>query len=87
MHESHYKNLWEQVQENQKKLRSCRAHKFGNVLGSTTAPTRPGFQCKMCGGFMSSHNIYIYALGYKAAGGNPDDVARFVDGESLNDLN
>lgn len=76
--------LWVQVQDNQKKLKACPAHKFGDVLGSMTAPPRPGFECKMCGGFMSSHNIYIYTLGYKAGGGNPDDVARFVDGESLN---
>ena len=80
-------SLWAQVQENQRKLRSCKGHKFGDVLGSTTIPTNPSFECKMCGGYMKAHDIYIYALGYKAGGGNPDNVARFVEGESLNDIN
>lgn len=81
---SKYKSLWEQVKANQDKLRSCPAHKFGKVLGARNNPPS-GYPCENCKGYMSAHNIYIYTRGFKAAGGNPDNVALFFDGSSLNE--
>lgn len=37
----------------------------------------------LTGGEMADPNIIIYAKGYKAAGGNPDDIGLFCDGQSL----
>ena len=76
--------IWEQVKENLSKLNSCSSHTFGDVLGGKEM-THQSFPCKKCGGLMRSHDIFVYTKGYKAAGGNPDDVARFVDGSSLNE--
>lgn len=75
--------LLKQVQENQAKLNSCPGHKFGDVLGDKTKLVSHTFTCQVCGGTMRAASIYIYAKGYKAAGKDPDDVARYVDGVSI----
>ena len=75
-----------QIKENHRKLNSCPKHVFGDVVGAG------GFEqprsarerlCACCGGKMDDLKIVLYVRGYKAAGGNPDDVARYCDGESI----
>lgn len=76
-------SLLREVRENQDRLRNCKVHSFGPVLGDKVTPLGNRYQCKKCLGNMKSHDIYVYAQGFHAAGGNSDEVATFVDGTSL----
>lgn len=78
--------LLARIKENRRKLDACVKHAFGDVVGDRTgghsimARLRT---CNACGGEMEDQDIIIYAKGFKAAGGCPDEIARYVDGESI----
>lgn len=81
-------SLWESVKENSRKLKECKKHFFGGVIGdgvSTgyTSPSARKRKCSNCGGLMEDQAVITYVRGFKAAGGNPDEIARYVDGESV----
>lgn len=78
--------LWQQVKDNRLKLDSCACHSFGKVVGDRAggySPRQNMRTCQRCDGNMEDRDIVLYAKGYKAAGGNPDDIGLFCDGESL----
>ena len=80
--------LLEQIKANRLKLNSCARHEFGKVVGDRSggpSPRQNMRTCAVCGGTMDDRDVVLYARGYKAAGGNPDDVMKFVDGDSLNE--
>lgn len=66
------RKLLEAIRANQTKLADCPKHFFD--LGEP--PYRFGMKvtCQNCGGFMNATDILPYAQGYKAAGGNPNEV-------------
>lgn len=81
-----YDQLWEDIKANTAKLNACPRHAFGSVVGDRTLGVRSRHNkrtCQNCGGTMEDSAIVTYTRGYKAAGGNPDDIMKFVDGESL----
>lgn len=63
--------LWNEVRANRKKLNACPKHRFGSFVGTAL---RMKATCDNCGGTVPLSEAMIYADGYKAAGGNPDDV-------------
>ena len=86
MEKSEAATLWQQVKENRLKLDSCARHDFGKVVGDRSGGASPRANmrtCRRCEGRMEDHDIVIYAKGYKAAGGNPDDIGLFCDGQAL----
>lgn len=86
MDKSEAANLLKEIKANHAKLNSCSKHEFGKVIGDRTNgySTRQNMRtCSRCDGKMDDSQIILYAKGYKAAGGNPDDIGQFIDGESL----
>lgn len=78
--------LLEQIKANRLKLNSCARHDFGNVIGDRSGGLSPRQNmriCQNCGGSMEDRDVILYAKGYKAAGGNPDDIGLFCDGQAL----
>lgn len=75
--------LWKAVKANRAKLDACPRHYFGNVGEGDYSQPKKKRVCANCGGEMNDRDIITYARGYKAAGGNPDDVGKFYNGESL----
>lgn len=65
------KAIWEEVKDNQKKIRGCRKHSFGTV-----GPLKIGQKliCHNCGGTMNLSDIGSYIRGYQAAGGSATDI-------------
>ncbi len=65
------KAILKEVKDNRQKLDGCTRHKF---------PTKPEYRigehhtCENCGGQIRIVEIAHYARGYKAAGGNPDEI-------------
>lgn len=63
-------SLWEQVKENHRKLNACPRHRFeGKEVRIGQKMT-----CLECGGEMDLSRIGQYIDGYRAAGGDSDDV-------------
>lgn len=65
------KSIWEEVKNNQKKIRGCKKHYFGNA-----GPLKLGqkLTCENCGGVMGLSEIGSYIRGYEAAGGAATDI-------------
>jgi anaerobic ribonucleoside-triphosphate reductase len=64
------KKIWAGVKENQTKLRACPKHRFegGKVkIGQKVT-------CLNCGAETGLVSAGDYIAGYKAAGGNPNDI-------------
>lgn len=64
------KSLWAEVKENRRKIRGCPRHRFEAmkiVLGQR-------IQCQNCNGMMGLIPIGEYIAGYKAAGGDTNDI-------------
>lgn len=88
MNNEEARSLMRDIRENAEKIRKCSQHVFGDVLGG---PDNEGSvynynarrTCMECGGTMKETEIVNYARGYKAAGGDPDDIAMFYDGSSI----
>lgn len=81
-------SLWESIKENSRKLKECKKHSFGSVIGNGVStgyasPSARKRKCVNCGGLMEDQAVITYVRGFKAAGGNPDDIAKYVDGESV----
>lgn len=80
------KKLMADIKENNRKLNNCAKHTFGDVVGEGVLASAPGQRqrlCRNCGGKMDDIKVVLYVKGYKAAGGDPDDVARYFDGSSI----
>ena len=75
------KELYQQIRENSKRLQSCKRHSFGDCppVQSGQVLSRVKLKCAHCGGEMYLSDIVTYVEGYKAAGGNHDDVLRGLD--------
>lgn len=60
-----------EIRQNKSKLNGCKRHKF-----DLNIPFQVGqkYECKNCGGRESGPAILVYCQGYKAAGGNPNDI-------------
>jgi hypothetical protein len=73
-----FKTLWEEVQANLARLRSCGRHRFPPLTGEF--PKK--YRCEFCGGEAGVDYVTAYAAGFKAAGGDPKDVCSNIDGEA-----
>lgn len=66
-----HEEILEGVKENISRLKGCSKHKF-------IKPDQPWMMklipCEHCGGVMRLTDIGRYIEGYKAAGGNPNDI-------------
>lgn len=86
MNNEEARSLMRDIRENAEKIRKCQQHVFGDVLGAPSegvAAFNARRTCMDCGGTMKDSDIVHYARGYKAAGGDPDDIAMFYDGGSI----
>jgi len=76
MGQANIRALWELAQENQRKLKACKVHEFRTELPPDVL--RRGIHrrliCRNCGGLMLVLDVYTYCLGFKAAGGDPNNV-------------
>ena len=85
MDKSEAHELLKEIKANHARLNSCAKHAFGTVIGDRSggySPRQNMRTCQHCGGTMEDSQIIIYAKGYKAAGGNPDDIGLFCDGQA-----
>lgn len=64
-------DIWNDVKANRKKLASCRAHRFE---GGPIEKLGAKYTCSRCGGEETLTRISDYIEGFKAAGGNADDI-------------
>ena len=64
--------LWAEAQSNRAKLDGCARHFFN--IGDPPYRLGQKFECTNCGGVMDAVQAFRYVQGYKAAGGNPNDV-------------
>ncbi len=62
--------IWVEVQENQRKLNSCKKHRFEGGA----AKMGQKFGCLECGGTLGLTDIGYYVKGYVAHGGNVNDI-------------
>lgn len=60
------------IKANQDKLDKCQKHLLDKWPKGLTIGVR--FTCANCKGSIDAINAYQYTLGYKAAGGNPEDI-------------
>ena len=75
MNKDDFARIFADVKQNQHRLNRCDRHLFPAL---TIEEIRtPGFktECIRCQGRMSPNDVRLYAIGYKAAGGDPDVVA------------
>jgi len=66
------KALLAEVQANRAKIDSCARHRF--EIGDPPYRFGAKFECTNCGGTMDAVQAFRYCQGYKAAGGDPNDV-------------
>lgn len=64
------KALWAEVQENSRKTRECRRHRFEHQ----TVTLGMKINCLNCGGYLRLTDIGQYIAGYEAAGGKAADI-------------
>lgn len=86
MDKSEATDLMKQIKANHASLNSCPKHAFGKVVGDRSGGYSPRQNmriCQNCGGSMEDRDVILYAKGYKAAGGDPDDIGLFCDGQAL----
>jgi hypothetical protein len=66
-------DLFKEVKANQKKLDECPKHLFNlNLPQPYTIGQK--LVCQNCGGQLDAVKAFYYTKGYKAAGGNPNDI-------------
>lgn len=76
--------LLEQVRANLDALQACPKHEFGAVVGEGRGTMcKYRHRCLKCNGEMADKDIMTYARGFAAAGGNPNEIAKFWDGSPL----
>lgn len=66
------KALLAEVQANRAKIDSCARHRF--EIGDPPYRFGAKFERTNCGGTMDAVQAFRYCQGYKAAGGDPNDV-------------
>lgn len=66
------RELLAKVQANRARLDGCARHRF--EIGDPPYRFGQKFECVNCGGEMDAVQAFRYCQGYKAAGGNPNDV-------------
>ncbi|MDO9252612.1 MAG: hypothetical protein Q7U48_13815 [Hydrogenophaga sp.] len=54
-------SLWDEVQRNHTRLRTCQRHDFGPLTPGAKPSTR--YECRNCGGWADSTAIYWYQIG------------------------
>ena len=64
--------LFEQVKANRPKLDACPKHRFD--VGDPPYRFGAKFTCTNCGGEMDAVQAFRYCQGFKAAGGDPNEV-------------
>lgn len=64
--------LWAEVKANRDKIDACPKHRFD--IGPPPYAIGCKFVCVNCGGRMDAVQAFRYCQGYKAAGGNANDV-------------
>lgn len=62
-----------EIKENHAKLNGCARHCFDNET-KPPLPFAMRLTCRNCGGNMDAVQAFRYCQGFKAAGGNPNDV-------------
>jgi hypothetical protein len=62
--------------DNARRLTNCPGHRFSAATDDQlmASPYAKPFECRMCGGRMSLHDLKLYLQGFKAAGGDPERV-------------
>lgn len=64
--------IWKSVKENRAKLDACKRHNF--TINNVPMELGAKVKCNVCGGWLELVRVKDYCRGYKAAGGNPNDV-------------
>ena len=64
------KKLLAEIRENRDRLRNCPCHRFVDQKANLGKKV----ECAECGGRMCLTELGGYMSGYKAAGGNPNDL-------------
>lgn len=64
--------LWEAIKANRKRLNECPKHRF--EIGEPPYRLMQKATCLHCHGEMELTTIDEYLRGYRAAGGNPNDI-------------
>lgn len=72
MNRKQINDLWEAIKANRKRLDECPKHRFD--LGEAPYRINQRATCLNCHGEMELNAINQYRLGYRAAGGNPNDI-------------
>ena len=68
------KTLWDEVKANLQRLHTCPKHHFPPESLSEKRVSGREYTCSVCGGTMKLSEAAEYIRGYKAAGGNPNDI-------------
>ena len=86
-----YDELWKEAVSNQAKLDACDKHAFVwpvdpanyvEIGGERRLAVGSKIVCAKCNGQMKALLAMQYVMGYKAAGGNPNDVMPGWDSEA-----
>lgn len=64
--------IWKSVKENRNKLDACTRHNF--TIKNVPMELGAKVKCNNCGGWLDLTRVNDYCRGYKAAGGNPNDI-------------
>lgn len=70
-----FRKILAEIKANSAKLDSCKLHKFDRLERT------PGkkFTCQNCDGEVNVTFVHAYIQGYKAAGGDPNDIMEGYD--------
>lgn len=63
-------SILKSIRANSKKLQECKCHKFSGER----MPPGNNYTCLNCGGEMKGRDVLFYIEGYKAAGGDCNDI-------------
>lgn len=70
------KDIMPDILEENKKILECSKHDFGTVPPVNELTLYPYVSCSKCGGVFDIGKAITYAVGYKAAGGDINDVLK-----------
>jgi hypothetical protein len=68
-----YPQIYRRAHDNREKLNACDRHLFDTPF-PIPVPFGTKLSCSRCGGRMAADAVFEYINGYKAAGGDPNDV-------------
>lgn len=72
MNKNEAREMFEAVKANRAKIDGCARHRF--EIGDPPYTFGQKFTCSNCGGTMDAVQAFRYCQGFKAAGGNPNEV-------------